>query len=94
MTNHHSLITAICALTERDRLRAVNADLLAALEDLFAMVQGETPRSECQSMKSLNRWFWKHSDLSYGYQVQVLVCIAVVLMTLPWIAIILELTND
>ena len=44
-------------------------------------------------MKSINRWFWKHGDLSYGYQVQTLVCIAVVLMVLPWIAVILELTK-
>lgn len=32
MTSRHSLVTAICALTERDRLKAINADLLVALE--------------------------------------------------------------
>ncbi|KKM16831.1 hypothetical protein LCGC14_1681910 [marine sediment metagenome] len=41
----------------------------------------------------INHWFWKHGDLSYGYEVQVLVCIALVLMILPWLGFIHELVK-
>ena len=46
-----------------------------------------------KSINHINHWFWRHGDLSYGYEVQMLVCIAVVLVIMPFLGLIHSLTK-